>query len=39
VLFTALAAVAAFILGVRVGITLGYRGERKRRAQLPPPTK
>jgi hypothetical protein len=36
VLFTALAALAAFILGLRVGIEIGYRGERRRRARLPP---
>lgn len=29
-LFIALAVVAGFLLGVRVGIPLGHRGERKR---------
>ena len=31
---TALAVLAAFILGVRLGIALGYRGERRRRVEL-----
>ena len=30
----ALAAVAGFILGIRLGIALGYRGEQRRRAAL-----
>jgi hypothetical protein len=32
VLFIALAVVAAFLLGLRAGIALGYRGERRARA-------
>jgi hypothetical protein len=31
VLYSALIAVAGFILGVRVGLAVGYRGERGRR--------
>jgi hypothetical protein len=33
-LFSAIGAVAVFLFGVRVGMALGYRGERRQRAKL-----
>jgi hypothetical protein len=35
VLIIALVAVAAFLLGLRAGITIGYRGERRARTDRP----
>jgi hypothetical protein len=32
----ALAVVAAFLLGLRLGIAVGYRAERRRKRDLPP---
>jgi hypothetical protein len=37
-LFPALLAVAAFILGVRLGIALGYRGARRELQKRAPPS-
>ena len=33
-LVVALSTVLGFLLGLRLGIALGYRGERRRRAEL-----
>jgi|HubBroStandDraft_2_1064218.scaffolds.fasta_scaffold518295_2 hypothetical protein len=32
----ALVGIAAFLLGLRAGITIGYRAERRRKRDLPP---
>jgi hypothetical protein len=34
-LFVALVAIAAFLLGLRAGIAIGYRAERRRKGDLP----
>jgi hypothetical protein len=34
-LFIALVVVAAFLLGLRAGIGIGYRAERRRKGDLP----
>jgi hypothetical protein len=34
-LFIALVVVAAFLLGLRTGIAIGYRAERRRKGDLP----
>jgi hypothetical protein len=34
-MFVALLAFAAFLLGLRLGIALGYRAERRRKRDLP----
>jgi len=34
-LFIALVAFAAFLLGLRAGIAIGYRAERRRKRDLP----
>lgn len=34
-LFIALVVVAAFLLGLRAGIAIGYRAERRRKGDLP----
>jgi len=35
-LFVGLVVVAAFLLGLRAGIAIGYRAERRRKRALPP---
>ena len=34
-LFVGLVAIAAFLLGLRAGIAIGYRAERRRKGDLP----
>jgi hypothetical protein len=35
-LFIGLVVIAAFLLGLRTGIVIGYRAERRRKGALPP---
>jgi hypothetical protein len=35
-IFVGLVVIAAFLLGLRAGIAIGYRAERRRKGALPP---